>query len=248
VYVSGADLYYNDTAGNHVRLTAGGVVNATSSGIASGSASASFSSGVLVVDSNTNTPGNIQAGSYLMGQNVVGSNFLTLSPPSSLSSGSYSLILPALPTLGKGILTLDTSGNIATAPAAPPSETSFVLMDSAGNVTTGTALAGQNVVVSNTNATKNLALIRVGINLTATVVTIVAGEGANASYGGTGVLTVNFTTPFADTPVVVCTPEPNGYTATVESVSGSSCLVRTYSTSAGTPQSCTVNIIAIGQV
>src|ERR1700721_1530884 len=36
VYVSGGELFYNDIAGNQVKITSGGTVNATSSGIASG--------------------------------------------------------------------------------------------------------------------------------------------------------------------------------------------------------------------
>jgi hypothetical protein len=111
-YVAGADLWYNDTAGNQIQITAGGTVNATSSGIASGTATASFSSDVLVVNQNTNTPGNIQAGSYLMGLNTAGSNFLTLSPPSALSSGGYTLTLPTVPG-ALSFLSIDNSGNIA---------------------------------------------------------------------------------------------------------------------------------------
>lgn len=135
VYVAGADLYYNDTAGNRIRLTAGGLVFATSSGISSGTASASFSSGVLVVDENTNAPANIQAASYLMGQTgVAGSNYLTLNPPASLSSGSYVLTLPAIGATA-GIVLMDGSGNMSVGPTAPAS-TSFLAMSSAGAVST----------------------------------------------------------------------------------------------------------------
>lgn len=112
VYVAGADLYYNDTAGNQVRLTAAGSVNATSSGISSGTASASFSAGTLVVNQNTNTPGNIEAGSILLGNNVASSPYLTLSPPTL--SGGYTITLPSLP--GSLLpLSIDNVGNMSAA-------------------------------------------------------------------------------------------------------------------------------------
>lgn len=113
VYVSGVDLYYNDENGNQVRITSGGTVNATSSGISSGTASASFSSGVLVVNSSSNAPANIQCASLLMGNTgVSGSFYLTLSPPSSLAS-NYSLTLPPLPAQ-TNVVVLGTDGTLAT--------------------------------------------------------------------------------------------------------------------------------------
>src|ERR1700689_114005 len=57
-YEALGNLYFNDAAGNVVQITKSGSVNATSSGISSGTATASFSGGVLVVDSNVNTPAN----------------------------------------------------------------------------------------------------------------------------------------------------------------------------------------------
>ena len=115
------NLYYNDGVGDtSIKITSGGSVNATTSGIASGSASASFSSGVLVVNSNTNTPGNISCGSILLGNVVAGSKFLTLAPPASMAA-SYTLNLPNIPGI-LSFLTLDTSGNIATASNVSPTQ------------------------------------------------------------------------------------------------------------------------------
>ncbi len=96
IYVSGADLWYNDENGNQVQLTSGGVVNATSSGISNGAASASFVSSVLVVNAASNTPANIKGASVLIGNNVAASKFLTLSPPNAMAA-NYSLTLPSLP-------------------------------------------------------------------------------------------------------------------------------------------------------
>jgi len=109
LYMAGNNLYFNDgTGSDQVQITSGGSVNATSSGIASGTASASFSSGVLVVDSNTNTPGNIKAGSYLMGDGTTDGYFVTLQPPTL--SGGYTITLPSLPGSGTNFVTLNSSG------------------------------------------------------------------------------------------------------------------------------------------
>lgn len=113
LYVSGVDLFYNDVSGTQIQITSAGGVNATSSGISSGTATAAFAGGVLVVDSAANTPANIQGGSLLLGNNVANSKFLTLSPPSAMGA-NYSLVLPALPASTQ-FVTLDTSGNLATA-------------------------------------------------------------------------------------------------------------------------------------
>ena len=111
LYETGVDLYYNDGSGNQIQITKSGGVNATSSGISSGTASAGFVAGVLVVDSASLTPANIQVGSVLLGLNMASTNYLTLSPPSSLASGSYSLTLPAIPSVLSS-MTLDSSGNM----------------------------------------------------------------------------------------------------------------------------------------
>lgn len=110
VYFSGVDLYANDGSGNVIQITSAGTVNATSSGISSGTASASFSSGVLIVNAAANTPANIQVGSVLLGNNVANSKFLTLSPPAAMPA-NYTLVLPHIPVV-KSIMTLDTSGNM----------------------------------------------------------------------------------------------------------------------------------------
>lgn len=111
IYSVGADLYYNDASGNVIQITSGGSVNATSSGISSGTATASFVSSVLVVNSAPNTPANIQGGSILLGNNVAASKYLTLSPPNAMAN-NYTLTLPSLP-VATNFVTLDTSGNFA---------------------------------------------------------------------------------------------------------------------------------------
>ncbi len=119
VYVAANELYFNDPVGNVVKMTLAGSVNATSSGISSGTASASFNGGVLVVNSNTNTPGDIQAGSILIGNNVASSNFAKLKAPNSLAA-NYDLVLPPTNSLGStAFVTIDTSNNMGDSVAYP---------------------------------------------------------------------------------------------------------------------------------
>jgi hypothetical protein len=111
IYVKNNELYFNDGVGSApIQITKAGAVNATSSGISNGTATASFVSSVLVVNSATNTPANIQGASLLMGNNLAGSNYLTLSPPNAMAT-NYNLTLPSVP-LANSFLTIDTSGNI----------------------------------------------------------------------------------------------------------------------------------------
>lgn len=117
IYVANGELYYNDASGNQVKITDSGSVNATSSGISSGTATASFSGGVLVVDANVNTPANIQGASILIGNNVANSNYATLQAPSSLGA-NYSLTLPPTNTSGgSAFLIYDASNNMGVGPA-----------------------------------------------------------------------------------------------------------------------------------
>lgn len=111
-YFSGGNFYVNDGSGNQVKITSGGTVNATSSGISSGTATASFVGGVLVVNSAALTPGNIQAGSILIGNNTASSNFTTISAATALAA-SYTLTLMSGLPAGQRIMTVDNTGNIA---------------------------------------------------------------------------------------------------------------------------------------
>jgi len=142
LYESGVDLWYNDGNGNQVKITSAGSVNATSSGISSGTATASFVSGVLVVDASSNYPANIQGASILLGNNVTNSKYLTLSPPNSLAA-NYSVVLPLIPSV-KNILSMDTSGNIVADTNVDNSSLSYsgtVLSIATNGVTTPTIAA-----------------------------------------------------------------------------------------------------------
>jgi microcystin-dependent protein len=117
VYEAVNELYFNDGVGNVVQITKAGSVNATTSGISSGTATASFVGGTLVVDANVNTPANVQGASFLFGNNVSGSNYLTLEPPNAMAS-NYTVTLPPINTTGNTVfLTYDTSNNIGLGPS-----------------------------------------------------------------------------------------------------------------------------------
>jgi hypothetical protein len=141
LYVQGVDLYFTDGNGHVVQLTSGGLVNATSSGISSGTASASFSGSTLVVNEASNTPGNVQCGSVLIGNNLASSNFVTLEAPAALAS-SYDLVLPLRPASVTSFVTIDTSGNMGTASSISPAQIA------SGSIT-GSQIASATITGSN---------------------------------------------------------------------------------------------------
>jgi hypothetical protein len=224
LYVYGVDLYYNDVSSNQIRITSGGLVNATSSGISNGSASASFSSSVLVVDAASNTPANIKCASILMGQTgVSGSNYVTISPPSSVSSGGYSLTLPAVSGSGTQLLQIDTSGNIT--PTATVSSTianniggemssiganavgGSMTYVGANSIASAMSSSGCNTIVSNSTATSIAGYPLLLSNGSGTpkfiwgVVlssgTTSAGSGFTSAMIGTGAYMITFSTGFS---------------------------------------------------
>lgn len=108
------NLFFIDNSGNQIQITSNGAVNATSSNIQSGTNRASFIANQLVVQQNytNNTPANVVGASFLFGNNVSNSNYLTLQPPSAMSA-SYSVTLPPPNTSGGTVfLEYDTSNNI----------------------------------------------------------------------------------------------------------------------------------------
>ncbi|CAM6005211.1 unnamed protein product [Sphagnum balticum] len=113
LYDLNGDLYFIDGSGDNIQITKAGAVFATSSGITSGTASASFVNGVLVVNAAPNIPANIQAGQILLGNNTVGTNFITLSAPNALAA-SYTATLPPSPPTGEAALVMDQNGTITT--------------------------------------------------------------------------------------------------------------------------------------
>lgn len=116
IYVSGADLYYNDTIGNQVRLTIAGSVNGTPGSIGGLVAPATVTyvpaNQVYIFQSNVNTSGSIDSGPITFRNNVTSSNGITLAPPTPLP-GNYTITFPASTPASQKILTLDSAGNLA---------------------------------------------------------------------------------------------------------------------------------------
>ncbi len=114
LYEVGDDLYYNDGAGNQIRMTqAGSIVGSAGSitGLPSGTASAVYSaiSSKFVWQSATNTAADMDMGAAIMRNLSPNSTYsLTLQPPSAMGA-NYALTLPTLPNAQK-IMTLDASG------------------------------------------------------------------------------------------------------------------------------------------
>jgi hypothetical protein len=116
-YVGGNELYYNDEAGNVVQITNNGSVNAGAgsiTGLPSGTASASYNSGseTFVWQSATNTPANMDGGSFIFRDISASSKGVTVNAPSGLAA-DYSLNWPSSLPASTKIVTIDTSGNIA---------------------------------------------------------------------------------------------------------------------------------------
>lgn len=117
LYESGVDLYYNDGAGNQVRITQSGGVAGSPGSIANlaSPASASYvaANKTFVWESDANTPANMDFASMILRNLVANSKGLTVNPPSAMAS-DYTITMPALPASQK-FMTLDNSGNM-TAP------------------------------------------------------------------------------------------------------------------------------------
>ncbi len=117
LFVIGADLYYNDAAGNQVRITQGGAVTGASgtiTGLPSGTAGASYNSlgGEFIFQSASNIAADLDGGSILIREKVAGANRVKISSPAALAA-NYDLILPSVVPPSRKIMSLDNAGNIA---------------------------------------------------------------------------------------------------------------------------------------
>lgn len=248
LYEVALDLYYNDGAGNQIRITQSGSVagsSGTITGLPSGTASAAFAAGTFTFQASTNTPANIDGGSFIFRNNTVNSKGLTLQPPNAMGA-DYTLTLPALP-VATSFMTLDTSGNMSGAISIASGLTG-------SNITSNVNLAGnavqengKNVIVSNTNAATSLCIVR-GFVTGGAAITV--GEGFTIASPGTGLYTVTFTTPFASTPVVTLTATDlevaDSMIATTGAITTSTAVVVLYNTVTGVRTSNGFNFIAIG--
>lgn len=195
IYVVNGNLYFNDGLGDSpIQLTAGGAVNASSSGISRTiggiTATASFNaSAALVVYSNTatTTPADIYAQSILLGNNSGSTNYLTLSAPAS--TPTYSLVLPQIPSV-LSFVTLDTSGNLATASSVSAAQIANLSITGAqmANGTVTTTQLSANAVHNgqiDSSAVDGISLIVASGLLTINSNGGVSGTDFNASTTGT---------------------------------------------------------------
>ncbi len=115
LYEVSDDLYYNDGAGNQVRITESGTVTGstgTITGLPSGTASASYSAGTFTFNSATNTPATMAVGPLVMGAAIASPKTVTLSASSSQPS-NYVLVWPLAAPAANQILLSDGSGNLS---------------------------------------------------------------------------------------------------------------------------------------
>lgn len=106
---------------------------------------------------------------------------------------------------------------------------------------------GRNLVVSGTNASTSLAIVRATFNAAGTLIN---GEGATCNAGG-GNYTVTWNTPFSDNPVVVACSAVNsagtGFACQVRTTGPSNCSIFTFETDNSGIAAIQFNVIAIGQ-
>ena len=164
LYEAGVDLWYNDGAGNQIRLTASGAVAGTPGSISNltppASASYSAISETFIFNSAATTPANIQGASINLGDLTPGTNYVTLSPPTPITS-AYTITLPQLPgsTLPLSISAAGvmTAGQITTAQIANGAVTNAQIASQTimqGNLalrSTGTTVGAGGVAISNSS-------------------------------------------------------------------------------------------------
>jgi hypothetical protein len=114
LYVSGGNLYYNDSLGHQIQITASGTVNvppgifpglAPPASVFYNSATSSF-----IFQSDVNIAAVLDVGPIIVRDLIAGSFGITLQAP--LLVTDYSLTLPFLPAI-QSFMTLDAAGNMA---------------------------------------------------------------------------------------------------------------------------------------
>lgn len=114
IYVSGFDLYYNDTTGQQVRITTGGNVNAGAgsiSGLPSGTASVAFSGGTYTFQSATNTGATISCGPVAIGSTTASAKHTTIAS-NATQVADISLTLPVVAPTSNTVMASDNAGNM----------------------------------------------------------------------------------------------------------------------------------------
>jgi hypothetical protein len=269
-YNNGAGQPIQITLGGTINVSAIGSI--TGLGGTTGSASYSSISSTFTFQSNTNTPAYMNTGPLIIGTNTVSPNTWTITPPAGLSA-SYTMTLPTATPSSTSFLTMTSGGTLAPSVSLTAGITGSMITNGtitgtqiapsvvlAGNPTVSGSLAvdgslavtgnitalatNNNVVVSNTNAAKNLAIVRAYVGSSGTIIN---GEGLTAVFNGSNGYTITWTTPFADIPAVAGTIVSTSGEADEFFVNGlvpptnTGCIILTGVATA-------FNIIAIGQV
>lgn len=211
IYVVNADLYYNDTNGNQVRITQGGNVTGSSgtiTGLPSGTASASYAAGTFTFNSATNTKATMSVGPVAIGSTALNGNQVTLSAPTSLAS-PYSMILPSAQGGANNVLVNDGSGNLSWQP-----------IGSSLSVVAGASLtSGSYVPVTSQALTAGTWLINCGLHLTvanSTIFELALSTTSGSNAGAVDGLTL-FEGYFTSSPSGVGSLYVPGYVAIVGS-------------------------------
>lgn len=123
LYVSGQDLYYNDTIGNQIKITQSGAVNGTPGSIGNLIAPAAVNyvpanqTFIFQSDQTNNTPAALDSG-YLRIRNLTPSSNYIQIQPNAVLPGNYSLTLPSSLPASTSALLVDSLGNISTSGTA----------------------------------------------------------------------------------------------------------------------------------
>lgn len=227
LYELDGDLYYRDASSNNVRITESGGVAGSPGSISNlvSPASASYVAlnSTFVWQSDVNTPAIMDGASIILRNLSAGSYGLTLEPPAAMAA-DLTLVLPNPPVSGSRFVSLASTGvlgaswNVDNSTIEISSNT--VQVKAAG--ITGTQVTsninlpgntvqenGKNVIVSSTNATTSLKIIRGWTQDSG----ILAGEGFSFSRVSTGKYQMNFSSAFSDIPVCTATPWVNSQVA-----------------------------------
>lgn len=196
LYVVDQDLYYNDGAGNKVRITQGGSVTGSSgtiTGLPSGTASASYGAGTFTFQSATLTPATMAVGPLVIGRSVASSKTVELTP-NAAQANNYSLTLPVALPASVNYLTLDNTGVMSFNTSGSSGSGAVVLATSA-SLTTAT-LSGATLSGTTTNSgtisggtVAATTLTGAGSGITALNMNNAASGTLAVVRGGTGVTT-----------------------------------------------------------
>jgi len=193
LYVKSPDLYYNDGNGNVIQITQSGSVSGASgtiTGLPSGTASASYQAvgGTFQFQSATNTPANITGASVQISEQVasITPNGINLKAPAGLPA-SYNVTFPSSVPSATSLVTMSTSGTIATVPYHIPTIQKFTT--GSGTYTLPTSPSPLYIIVEMVGGGGGGGAVTTNDGQTATASTfgaglLSAGGGAGGQFGG----------------------------------------------------------------